>query len=191
MWMGSKNGILRVFHAPTLKCRYAGTLSLSPNDEQPSDILDILHVQERSDRLCRDVGRGGVAVPRQAPQASGPEGGGQDSPWRELSHVSHGQSRRSGILRGVGNHGQQLRPVLEWSHAGWRKMEFVSDPKDTKLRLCSYVAHCSFVGRDGKHQNHVWLSYRHRSVLVCWDAQSRRQRCLLNCMEKLSPGQYY
>ena len=187
MWLGTSSGTLKVFHAPTLKAKFAGKLEVDGSGA--SAILDILHVEETASVLVATVGGdiwsfydrllpGGLRI--------------QDriilpdmSPCYHLVKVNVDNCVE---VWGTLDNNRVL--LLEKDGMGWHKLEFQSDPHDSKLRLCSYIAHCCFTSRSGTPQNHVWISYRHRSVLVCWDARNRQQRCILNCAEKLRNGEF-
>ncbi len=54
MWMGTISGTIKVFHAPTLKAKYAGKLAFIGQDA--SAVLHILHVEETSSVLVATVG---------------------------------------------------------------------------------------------------------------------------------------
>ena len=79
--------------------------------------------------------------------------------------------------------------VLEQANNTWQHSEVIVQPKDPKLRLCSYVAFTSFTDSTGMEAEHVWISYRQRSVLVSFNAQTREQRAILNCANKLKNGE--
>ena len=186
MWTGTSSGTLKVFHAPTLKAKYAGKLTME--GLPASAILDIRHVEETSSVLVATVnGEIWSFYDRIVP-------GGLKIQDRiilpEMSPCYHMvKVNVQGSVEVWGTLDNNRVLLLEKSGGpGWRKLEFESNPGDSRLRLCSFVAHASFTGKDGSMHNHVWLSYRHRSVLVCWDARTRRQKCVLDCAKKLRTG---
>ena len=185
MWMGTSSGTIKVFHSPTLKAKFAGRLEMG--GQSSSAVLDIRHVEETSSVLVATVMgeiwsfydrivTGGLRIQDRIilPEMS---------PCYHLVKVNV-----QGSVEVWGTMDNNRVLVLEKDGSGWRQLEFESDPKDPKLRLCSYIVHANFTGKDGTMQNHVWISYRHRSVLVCWDAKTRQQRTVLNCADKLRNG---
>ena len=189
MWMGTSSGTLKVFHAPTLKTTFAGRLIMADIENSiKSAILDILYVPETSSVLVANVkGEIWSFYDRIVP-------GGlkiQDrillpdySPCYHMAKVNV-----QGSIEVWGTMDDNRILLLEKTGDGWRKLEFLAKPQDPKLKLCSYIAHAHFTGRDGSPCNHIWISYRNRSVLVGWDANTRQQRCILNCADKLKTGQ--
>ena len=187
MWMGTSSGTLKVFHAPTLKSKYTGKLTME--GLPASAILDIRHVEETASVLVATVNgevwsfydrivTGGLKIQDRIilPELS------------PCYHMVKVNVQGSVEVWGTMDNNRVLLLEKSGGGSGWKKLEFESNPGDSKLRLCSFVAHANFTGKDGSMQNHVWLSYRHRSVLVCWDARTRRQRCTLNCADKLRTG---
>lgn len=187
MWMGTSTGTLKVFHAPTLKAKFAGKLELGGT--KASAVLDILHVEESSSVLvatfggeiwsfCDRLVQGGLRIEETIflPDCN---------PCYHLVKVNV-----QGSVEVWGTMDNNRVLLLEKSGSGWTKLEYKSDPKDLKLQLCSYIAHACFTGKDGTTENHIWISYRNRSVLVCWDAKTRQQRCILNCATELRNGEW-
>lgn len=78
--------------------------------------------------------------------------------------------------------------VMERPHNNWLHSEVIIKPKDPKLRLCSYIAFTSFTDTSGVEAEHIWVSYRQRSVLVSFSARNREQRCVINLVDKLRNG---
>ena len=79
--------------------------------------------------------------------------------------------------------------IMDRPHGTWHHGEILVKPNDPKIRLCSHVAFTSFTNSLGAESEHVWVSYRQRTVLVSFEAKSREQRCILNCSEKLRHGE--
>ena len=188
VWMGTSTGTLNVFHAPTLKSQYAHKLEVE--GLETSGIIDILHVKETCSVLVA-TGKGEI--------------------WSFLDHtISGGLHIRDRLLPGDAtitcnrmvsvNYSQESIEVwgtmaenrifvLEPAGEGrWSKQEFEPSVKDTHLRVCSYITHASFRDRKGVMQNHVWHSYRSKTVLVCWDAKTKQQRHVLDCAKALKAG---
>ena len=177
-----------VFHAPTLKTKFAGKLTgMASNPEGSLSgrvILDIRHIPETSSVLIAKVNgeiwslrdkitRGGLRI---EDQILLPE----YSPCYHMVKV-----KIEGSIEVWGTMENNRVLLLERQQYGWSRKELVADPEDHRLRLCSYIVHTSFTGRDGSELSHVWISYRNRSVLVSFDAKSRKQRCILNCADQL------
>lgn len=81
--------------------------------------------------------------------------------------------------------------VMEQPQNALQYSEVVVKPKNPKLKLCSYIAFTSFVDSSGVEVEHIWLTYKQRSVLVSFNARTREQRCILNCAEKLKSGKWH
>ena len=188
MWMGTSTGLLKVFYAPTLKAKFAGKLDIG-NATTASPILDILHVEETSSVLVvNTIGEiwsfsdkivpGGLKIQDRILLPD-------NNPCFHLAKVNV-----QGSVEVWGSMDNNRVLLLERAELGWKKLEFESDPKDPKLRLCSFIAHASFTARDGKPANHIWISYRQRTFLVSWDAKERKQRAIVNCTNKLKTGKY-
>ena len=188
IWMGTTTGTIMVFHAPTLKTKFCGKLTgMTDNLEGSMSgrvILDIRHIPETSSVLVakvngeiwslRDkISKGGIRIEDQILLPD-------YSPCYHMVKVNV-----EGSIEVWGTMENNRILLLERGDYGWKKNELVADPKDHKLRLCSYIVHTTFTGRDGLDLSHVWISYRNRSVLVSFDAKSRKQRCILNCADQL------
>ena len=72
----------------------------------------------------------------------------------------------------------------------WKDTQLVVKPEDPKIHLCSYIAFTSFTDSSGDVAEHIWITYRQRSVLVSFNAQTQEQRGILNCAKKLKIGTY-
>ena len=188
IWMGTSTGTIMVFHAPTLKTKFAGKLTgMASNPEGSLSgrvILDIRHIPETSSVLIAKVNgeiwslrdkitQGGLRI---EDQILLPE----YSPCYHMVKV-----KIEGSIEVWGTMENNRVLLLERQQYGWSRKELVADPEDHRLRLCSYIIHTSFTGRDGSELSHVWISYRNRSVLVSFDTKTRKQRCILNCADQL------
>ena len=49
------------------------------------------------------------------------------------------------------------------------------------MKYCSHIVCCSFTTEQGMEERHVWVSYRGRGYLVCFDVQDQKHRCAINC----------
>ncbi len=190
IWMGTANGTIKIFHAPTLKIRFAGKMAVSGGGPA-SFVLNILHVEEISCVLVANhsgeiwvfsdrVLPGGLKIRE---RISLPD----FSPCFHLVKVLHPDPNKVEVW-GTMDHNRVL--LLERQNKQWMQVELESSPGDTKLNLCSYIVHTRFTGRTGMECNHVWVSYRNRSLLVGFDAQTRQQRCRLNCADTLRNSKY-
>lgn len=183
--MGTANGTIKIFHAPTLKVRFAGKMSI-PGGGPASFVLNILHVEEASCVLVAShsgeiwvfsdrVLSGGLKIRERLilPECS---------PCFHLVKVLNQDPDKVEVW-GTMDHNRVL--VLERHNKQWISDELVATPGDSRLNLCSYIVHTRFTGRTGKECSHVWVSYRNRSLLVGFDAFTRQQRCRLNCADAL------
>ena len=184
--MGTTTGMIMVFHAPSLKTKFSGTLSSNSEESSMSGrvILDIRHIPETCSLLEAKVNGeiwslhdkvylGGLRIEDQILLPD-------YSPCYHMVKVNV-----EGAVEVWGTMENNRVLLLERQRLGWNKTELVADQKDHKLRLCSYIVHTTFTGKDGSELSHVWISYRNRSVLVSFDAKSRKQRCILNCADQL------
>jgi len=139
MWMGTSTGTLKVFHAPTLKAKFAGKLEIG-NGQSASLILDILHVEETSSVLVVNTNGeiwsfydkivpGGLKIQDRILLPD-------NNPCFHLTKVNV-----QGSVEVWGTMDSNRVLLLERVEWGWKKLEFESDPKDPKLRLCSFIAH--------------------------------------------------
>ena len=195
VWMGTSTGTLKIFHAPTLQVQYARQLDVEMEFWDTPGIIEIRHVKEACSVLVA-TGKGEI--------------------WSILDHVvSGGLKIQDRILPPSNttnitcnrmvtvNYSQQSVEVwgtmsenrifvLKPAGGGlWRKQEFEPTVEDSNLRACLYIAHASFSGRNGLMQNHVWHSYRSKAVLVCWDAETKQQRHVLDCAKAFKAGTNY
>ena len=84
----------------------------------------------------------------------------------------------------------RLLVLAKYPGENWKDTQLVVKPNDPKIRLCSYIAFTSFTDSSGDVAEHIWITYRQRSVLVSFNAQTRQQRGILNCAEKLKTGMH-
>ncbi len=105
------------------------------------------------------------------------------SPCFHLVKVPHRDPGKVEVW-GTMDHNRVL--VLERVNKKWTQIELEASPGDLRLKLCSYIVHTSFTSRTtGLECSHTWVSYRNRSLLVGFDALTRKQRCRLNCADAL------
>ena len=175
--MGTTTGTMKVFHAPTLKAKFTGKLSIGV--QRPSCILDILHIKSLSCVLVSTTA-GDIWSFHDGLTANGLVKQCRltlmDYQCYHLVAVeSHGSVEVWGTLDN-----SQLC-LLEKDGAGWKSQEIKVKTGDPKLRVCSHIALAQFKDKKGAYQSHLWISFRSRGVLVSWDATLRQQRCVVNC----------
>ena len=179
MWMGTTTGTLKIFHAPTLKAKFTGKLIVGVG--RPSCILNILHVPSASCVLVSTAN--GVIWAFQDTLT----GNGLVIQCR-LTLTDYYQCyhlvavEREGEVEVWGTMDNSQLCLLE-RDAGlqWKSQEIKVNTGDPKLRLCSHIALASFISKRGAMENHLWISYRSRGVLVVVDASSRQQVAVINC----------
>ena len=183
--MGTSSGTIKIFHAPTLKVRFAGKME-KPGGSAASFILNILHVEEASSVLVTShngeiwifsdqVVPGGLKV---RDCITLPE----SSPCFHLVKIP---SSVPGTVEVWGTMDHNRILLLEHKEKKWKHLELEAKPGDSRLNLCSYITHSTFTGSDGRECSHAWVSYRNRSILVSFDTLTRKQRCTLNCADQL------
>ena len=189
MWMGTDSGSLIVCHAPSLKVKCMHTIPSEAGNT--SAIFDIVHVGEVSSVIVT-TRRGELWCFRDQP---GPQGlhveqkvSVGDAVYRLLKVTVQGSVQ---VWGSMDNNAVFL---MEWG--GGKEWKRVTLPPcnsgNTKIVLLSCVAHSSFRDSRGKDRDYVWMAYRNRSVLVCWDAQCRRQLedHTIDCAKVLSADKY-
>ena len=178
MWMGTTTGTLKVFHAPTLKAKFTGKLTIGP--QKPSCILDILHIESLSCVLVSTTAGDiwsfhdsltahGLIKQCRLPLTDN----------YQCYHLVAVESQGSVEIWGTLDNSQLC--LLEKDGAGWKSQEIKVKTGDPKLRLCSHIALAQFKDKRGASQSHLWISFRSRGVLVSLDAALRQQRCVINC----------
>lgn len=178
MWMGTTAGTLKVFHAPTLRAKFTGKVMIG--GIHSSCILDILHVESASCVListaCGDIWsfHDGLTTKGLKIQC-------------RLNLIDNYQCyhlvalETEGSVQVWGTLDDSQLCLLERDGAGWKSQAIKVRTGDPKLRLCSHIALASFKDKKRVLQNHLWISYRSRGVLVAWDTSSRQQRAVINC----------
>lgn len=184
--MGTTSGTIKIFHAPTLKIRFAGKME-KRGGTQASTILNILYVEEAASVLVAShngeiwifsdqVVPGGLKV-RQ--HVSLPE-------FCPCFHLVKVPSSFQDTIEVWGTMDFNRLLVLEKdSKKLWTHSELQARPGDPRLKLCSYISHTVFTGSDGQECSHIWISYRNRSLLLSFDTHTRKQRLTLNCADHL------
>ena len=183
MWVGTTTGKLRVYHAPTLRCEYVGQLT-----SDKASILDMVHIKEVS-AVMVTTSKGDVWVfhDQLCPQGLLIE---EQLCLGDVSTIFHfTKVVVCGCLEVWGTTSNSCLIVLEKTRYGWSKLELSCDPGNSKLKVMSSVVHCGFVDANGRRQNHVWASYWSRTVMVSWDAKTRKQRNVFDCAKMFRTGE--
>ena len=167
MWMGTDSGNLVVCHAPSLKVKCMHKLSGDP-------IFDIAHVGEAS-MVVVTTRKGELWCFKDRP---GPQGlqveqvvSAGDAVYRIVKVVAQES------IQVWGSMDSNTVFLMEWvGGKEWKRVKLPPcDSGNAKIVLLSCVAHSSFRDVGGKVRDYVWMAYRNRSVVVCWDAQCKRQ----------------
>ena len=80
--------------------------------------------------------------------------------------------------------------VLESSKRALYSSEITVTPEDADLQSCSLIAFASFVNNLGVQTNHVWISYKLSPLLVSFNANTKKQRAIVNITDRLNNGGY-
>ena len=76
--------------------------------------------------------------------------------------------------------------LLERKDREWIKSYYSIQPYSYHMKVCSHIVWCSFEEDvAGGKQDHLWISYRSKGGIMCFDVRSRKQRGSINCTEKL------
>ena len=180
MWMGTTTGTLKVFHAPTLKAKFTGKLVVDVSG-RPSCILNILHIPSISCVLV-STANGEIWSFRDTLTPKGLVIQDQLAltDYYQCYHLV--AVEREGAVEVWGTMDNSQLCLLETNGEGrWKSQEIKVNTGDPKLRLCSHIALANFTNTRGVGQNHLWISYRSRGVLVAWNADSRQQLTVVNC----------
>ena len=183
MWVGTTSGKLKLYHAPTLRCEYVGQLT-----SDKASILDIVHVKEVS-AVMVTTSQGDIFVFHDQLHPRGLLIEEQLCLGSELTVFHLSTVVFQGCLEVWGSTANNCLVVLEKTKHGWSKLELACDPRNSKLKVMAFVAHCKFVGTNGRRQNHIWASYWSRAVMVSWDVQTRRQRSVFDCARLFKTGE--
>ena len=72
----------------------------------------------------------------------------------------------------------------------WRLSEVEVESKDSRLKQLSKIGFATFTDASGSVVNHIWATYRQKSVLVSFDANTAEQRFILRCDKELRDRKY-
>ena len=190
MWMGTDSGSLVVCHAPSLKIMHTFPAKAG------GTIFDIVHVGEAS-TVVVTTQRGEVWCFQDHPAPGGLQIEqtltATDGAYRLVKVVIRG-----GPVQVWGSMDNNAIFLMEWGGGGagkeaWKKVPLPRcDSGNPKTVLLSCVAHSSFVDSSGSDCDFVWMAYRNRSVVVCWDARHKCQLTThtLDCSKVLSADRY-
>lgn len=188
MWMGTTTGTLKVFHAPTLKAKYTGKLIIGVMN--PSCVLNILHV-ESAECVMVSTANGEIWFFHDSLSVHGLVIQSRLTLTDNYQCYHMVAVEREGTVEVWGTMDNSQLCLMERDGAGWRSQEIKVNTDDPKLRLCSHIALAHFKDKKGVTQDHLWISYRSRGVLVAWDAEAREQRAVINCnvsFQQLKPS---
>ena len=179
MWMGTTTGTIKVFHAPTLQAKFTGKLKIGAS--RPSCILNILHIPSMACVLV-STANGDIwsFKDRLTPKGLVKQCRLTLTDNYQCYHLV--AVEREGTVEVWGTMDNSQLCLLERDGGlVWKSQEIKVTTGDPKLPRCSHIALASFVNKRGVAQNHLWISYRSRGVLVVWDASSRQQLAVVNC----------
>lgn len=185
MWVGTSLGNLRVIHAPSLVVKFSG--KLSPGKDS-SAILKILHVEEENCVLasltCSQVwslhdgliGKPQCIVKEQCIHTNEREGSG---PVYDLVKVVV-----DGCLQVWGTMDNNTLLSLKKRDGLWTTSYHDVVPYSHHMKVCSHIVWCSFE-EEGRKCDYVWVSYRSKGGIVCYDVRNKLQKGHINCSERL------
>ena len=198
IWMGTESGTIIVVDVTTQTTRYSGKLDESQNSnvkvEQP--ILDILHMESRSEECVVIVVNKNGMIWSLYEEIS-PDGfriHDQLSLSESISsccHISEVKVKIDSEVWGTMMNNSVFILEKEFS-AGyyieddgcnyvWKVSGLLSiNPSHHEVTNPSHIVQAKFVGRCGSEENHVWISYHRKSVLVSFDTETRKQRCVID-----------
>lgn len=179
---------MRIIHAPTLEVKYSGKLIFGKS--QTSAVLKILHIKEEECVLAsltsseiwslydRLVGKPLSVMKQQCISTADQDGSG---PVYDLVKVVV-----DGQIQVWGTMDNNVLLLLERKDGEWNKNYYNIQPYSHHMKVCSHIVWCSFEDDvAGGKQDHLWISYRSKGGIMCFDVRSRKQRGSINCTEKL------
>lgn len=166
--------------------KYSG--QLFSTGDQHSAVLKILHVSEKdcvlvsltsSEIWCihdRLIGQPLCLVKEQKITTSDREGSG---PVYDLVKINIGEK-----LQVWGTMDNNTLVLLEKEDKEWRKSYYDIHPYSHHMKVCSHIVCCNFTDENINYY-HLWISYRSKGGLICFDASSKKQCGYINCSEIL------
>jgi serine/threonine protein kinase/ankyrin repeat protein/GTPase SAR1 family protein len=187
IWIGTALGNLRIVHSPFLSVKYSGNLFSSP--DQQAAILKILHVNEENCVLIsltscevfsvhdRLIGEPPSLAKEQVILTTDREAGG---PVYDMVKAEvNGQLQVWGTMDN-----NTLLLLVKNGQGEWTSSYHDVYPYSHHMKVCSHIVLCSFM-EEGTKLDHLWISYRSKGGLVCFDPQAKQQRRTINCTEML------
>ena len=178
MWIGTAKGILKLKHARSLNTKFKGELKTDGKSASNTFVLAIVHVEKTSsvlvstnageiwgfsDRLTKE----GLVIEERMKLSQGTncyqmvvvEVQGSLEVWGTTDKTQLILFKKQG--RG-------------WMVDGQYRVECKQDWQFFN------IAHAEFEDSEGLTQNHLWVSYRHKGLVVCWDLQNRQYKAQLD-----------
>ena len=72
------------------------------------------------------------------------------------------------------------KPLKKWCHK-----EIMISQQNRNIHISFFIAYTNFMNDSKRECAHVWASYRHRRLLISFDAKTKDQRKILDCAELL------
>lgn len=178
MWIGTAQGILKLKHAPTLITKFKGELKTEGKSVDNTFVLAIVHVKKASSVLVStDAGEIWAFDDKLTPEGLVIE---------ERMKLKKGTNcyqmvvvEVQGSLEVWGT--TDLTQLIMFKRVGRGWMVDGQYTVECKQKWQFYnIAHAEFKDKDGVIQNHLWVSYRQKGLIICWDLQKRQYRTQLD-----------
>ena len=200
IWMGTESGTIIVVDATTQTKIYSGKLneSLSSNIKAEQSILAIQHIDSKSEECVVIVvnTNGSIWSLYEAVSLDGFRVHDQlsltDQSISTYCHITKVDTKTDSEVWGTMMNNSIFILEKEVSHEhyfiedednhctyNWKKSEFSVNPSRYHMTNPSHIVHTKFIGRSGSEESHVWISYQRQSILVSFDAETRKQRCII------------
>lgn len=176
-WMGMSTGTLQILNASTLNLQHTWKLA------QGSAILKILHVQDlgcvlvttHGEEICvlkdKLFGEAGLAILQQI----------TCGPVYDLVMVKQPE----GGVEVWGTMDNNTLLLLQHNGDQWNTSCY---SLATSGRTCTHIVCCSFA-EEGMEERYLWIAYRSRDSIICFDALKKKQLPSINCYHVLKGPQ--
>lgn len=200
IWMGTESGTIIVVDATTQTKTYAAKLneSLSSNVKAEQPILAIQHMDSKSEE-CVIIVMNKNGTIWSLYEAVSPDGfrihdqlNLPDQSISSCCHITEVSIKTDSEVWGTMMNNNIFILEKEISHEHyfiedegdhctykWKKSEVSINPSRYQMSNPSYIVHTKFIERFGSEGNHIWISYQRQSILVSFDAETRKQRCII------------
>ena len=174
MWIGTTRGILKLKHAPTLYTKFNGELKSEGRSLDETFVLAITHVEKASsvlvstnaheiwafsDKLIKE----GLVIEERIRLAEG------TNCYQMIVVEVFGSLEVWGTM----DNSQLI--MLHTHGRGW--MMDGPHKVDCKPEWQFFlIAHAAFQDKIGATHNHLWIPYRQKGLIVCWDLQKRKYK---------------